>query len=69
MAVHLPPEESPRFNGKLRSHHRLGVPQRSWDEWIEGSSAGPKKTSRKVILSLMIVLALAVALAGLIVRG
>ncbi len=36
----LPPNEQARFSGNLRHYHRTGAQtQRSWDDWIEGTSA------------------------------
>ena len=35
-----PPEEQARFSGNLRHYHRSGAQaQRSWDDWVDGTSA------------------------------
>ena len=62
-----PPDDSVRFRGGLKPHHRTGSPpQSSWDEWIAEERAGrPKRNWLKIIgfgLLLVIVVAIGVAL-------
>jgi hypothetical protein len=65
------PDEQPRFQGPLRHYHRTGTkPEKSWDEWIDGSppktgSPGRRWRTTGVILAT---LALAAIIAGLIIE-
>ena len=62
-----PPANSgnhPRFHAPVRHYHRAGSKGHvEWDEWVEGSMKSDKKgkISRKLLLSMMTVLVLAVA--------
>ncbi len=67
----LPPDENARFNGSLRHYHRAGAQtQRSWDDWVEGTTAKTRKSGKwlKILGITVAVLALAAIMIGLIVE-
>ena len=71
MKHHLPRNESDRFKGSLRHYHRSGLQQnRSWDEWIDGKSAGSKGSVKWLRISIVIVAVLALGgiIAGLVIE-
>lgn len=60
-----PIDESARFRGRVRHHHRVGgQPLSSWDEWIAGELADrPRRRWLKilaVVLGMFILIALGV---------
>jgi len=66
-----PPETQARFSGSLRHYHRAGVQtNRSWDDWVEGSTAKPKGNKNWLKISGIIVgiLALGGIVAGLVIE-
>jgi hypothetical protein len=67
----LPPDEHARFSGSLRHYHRAGgQTQRSWDDWVEGTTAKSRKSGKwlKVFGIIVAVLALVGIIIGLIVE-
>jgi hypothetical protein len=62
-----PPDDSARFRGGLRPHHRTGsTSQSSWEEWIAEERAGrPQRNWLKIIgggFLVVIVIAIGVAI-------
>lgn len=59
-----PIDESARFRGKVRHHHRLGGQSpTSWEEWIAGEMADrPKQTWLRLNLLKIIAIVLGVAI-------
>jgi hypothetical protein len=65
-----PPDEPSKFSGNLRHYHRSTAPtQRSWEEWVEGSSSTvrPSRNWLKIIGIIVGVLALAGIITGLVI--
>lgn len=66
-----PPDEHARFAGHLRHYHRTGSQtQRSWDDWVEGTSAKARgsKNWPKIIGIATAVIALSGIVAGLVIE-
>ncbi len=66
-----PPEVQAKFSGNLRHYHRSGAKaQRSWDDWVEGTSARPKGSRNwmKITGIVVGVLALTGIIAGLVIE-
>lgn len=66
-----PPDEQARFRGPLRHYHRTGTkPEKSWDEWIDGTPPKTGSSGRRWKFAGVIVaiLALAAIVAGLIIE-
>jgi hypothetical protein len=62
-----PPDDSARFRGGLRPHHRTGsTSQSSWEEWVAEERAGrPQRNWLKIIgggFLVVIVIAIGVAI-------
>ena len=62
-----PPDDSARFRGGLRPHHRTGsTSQSSWEEWVAEERAGrPQRNRLKIIgggFLVVIVIAIGVAI-------
>jgi hypothetical protein len=67
----LPPDEHARFSGSLRHYHRTGSQtQRSWDDWVDGTTAKTRKSRHrlKIFGVTVAVLALAAIIVGLIIE-
>lgn len=66
-----PRPDKDRFSGGLRHYHRAGgQPQRTWDDWVEGSPAEGKRRRNwwKIIGWAIGLMALAGIIAGLIIE-
>lgn len=66
-----PPEVQAKFSGSLRHYHRSGAKtQRSWDDWVEGTSGKAKSTKNWLKISGIVVgvLALTGIIAGLVIE-
>ncbi len=65
-----PPEEHAKFSGNLRHYHRSGAKtQRSWDDWVEGTSAKTKSRNWLKITGIIVgLLALTGIIAGLVIE-
>jgi hypothetical protein len=66
-----PPEGQAKFSGNLRHYHRSGAKtQRSWDDWVEGTSVKPKGTRNWLKITGITVglLALTGIIAGLVIE-
>ncbi len=65
------PELQDRFSGSLRHYHRtVAAPQRSWDDWVEGSKAKRKNGRNWLKVSGVAfgLLALGGIIAGLVIE-
>jgi len=66
-----PSQEQFRYTSKLRHYHRSASDRkRTWDQWVDGPAAPPRK-SRKILRNTLIVLgliALVVIIGGLIIE-
>ena len=61
----LPPDENAKFSGNLRHYHRKGSQtQRTWDDWVEGTTA--KSSNSRKWLKIAGIVAGALALSGII---
>jgi hypothetical protein len=69
---HPPPTETQtKFSGGLRHYHRSGAQsKRSWDDWVEGTTAKPKSNVNwlKIVGIAGAVLALGGIISGLVVE-
>ncbi len=66
-----PPGDSAKFSGGLRHYHRTAVQtQRSWNDWVEGTSASTRKSRNwlKIVGVVVTALALFGIIGGLIVE-
>lgn len=66
-----PPDENAKFSGNLRHYHRTGAQsQRSWEDWVEGTTAKTRKSRNwlKIIGIVAGTLALSTIIAGLIIE-
>ncbi len=66
-----PPEVQAKFSGNLRHYHRSGAKtQRSWEEWVEGTSGKPKSSKNwlKIAGIAVGVVALTGIIAGLVIE-
>jgi len=67
----FPPDEYAKFSGNLRHYHRTGAQtQRTWDDWVEGTTAKTRKSRNwlKIGGILVAVLALSGIITGLIIE-
>jgi hypothetical protein len=67
----LPPDENAKFSGNLRHYHRTGAQtQRSWDDWVEGTTAktGKSRNWLKIVGIVVGALALSGIITGLIIE-
>ena len=71
MKSQFPLESPDRFSGRMRHYHRAGgQKQRTWDEWVSGSSKAPVVLIpwTKIILTIAGLLVLGGIAAGLILE-
>lgn len=66
----FPTENKDRFSGHLRHYHRtVNKAQRTWDEWVDGTTAPSGSTNRwKVFFIVIAVLALGGIITGLVIE-
>ncbi len=61
-----PPDENAKFSGSLRHYHRTAAQtQRSWDDWVEGTTA--KARSSRSWLKIVGIVGGALILSAIIV--
>ena len=64
-------DENSRFRGSVRHYHRAArTNQKNWDEWINGTSSGPKRSRNwtKILLVFVGSLALLGVVIGLVIE-
>ena len=67
----LPPDEHAKFSGNLRHYHRTGAQtQKSWDDWVDGTTTSNRKSHNwlKVVGIILAALALSGIITGLLIE-